>query len=555
MFRSRRTQELTNPLENQRKRGLRSLWLLLAAPLVILTAAPDTFLQGVSAQQATAVVNPPAAALLGPNDAALDMATPHVSERGRSASDAADSGHASHADSVDEHGGGHQSVAAPLFAAIVIILLLAKLIGDIFERCGMPAVLGELSVGILLGNMLLITTYTPGLLPWDGLSFLKAPDEGAIGNMYHTGAALKMLAEIGVVLLLFEVGLESNIHEMMKVGTSSIFVALLGVIAPLLLGIFCGWMFLQGDQWQVWLFLGATLCATSVGITARVLKDLGKSQQRESQIILGAAVIDDVLGLIILTVVTGVIEHGENFSMLKLAEIVSLSVGFLFVAVFLGSSLLVKPLFKAASYLQGRGLLVVTSLVICFGMAYLANLAGLAPIVGAFAAGLVLDRTHYQVLGKQEHLDLEEALAPLTALLVPIFFVQMGIMVDLSSFGNPSVWLLAAALTVAAVIGKQVCSLGVREKGLNRTAIGLGMIPRGEVGLIFANVGLGLKIGGESVVSTETYSAIIVMVILTTMLTPPLLKWSMCQPAVTSEQPTPASSMVHSLTNQATSKA
>jgi len=430
---------------------------------------------------------------------------------------------AAHPEGEEEHSGGHSNPVAPLLAAIVLLLFLAKVVGDLFERVGMPAVLGELTVGIILGNVAWFTG-------WTGLDFLHAPPEHSIGDPYGTGAALKMLAEIGVVLLLFEVGLESNVRDMLKVGTSSLLVALLGVVAPMGLGIGVGWWLLQDQPWQVALFLGATLCATSVGITARVLKDLGRSQQRESQIILGAAVIDDVLGLIVLTVVTGIIEQGADFNVSSLIMILVKSIGFLVVAVVLGSHLLTKPLFKAASFLRGHGLLVATSLVICFGLSFLANLAGLAPIVGAFAAGLILERAHYQDLGQKEHLELEEALAPLTALLVPIFFVQMGINVELASFGSSKVWLLAGAMTVAAVIGKQVCSFGVLEKGLNKLAIGLGMIPRGEVGLIFAGVGLGLHAtNGVEIVNKETYSAIVVMVILTTMMTPPLLKWSLNQ--------------------------
>lgn len=176
-------------------------------------------------------------------------------------------------------------------------------------------------------------------------------------------------------------------------------------------------------------------------------------------------------------------------------------------------------------------MLVATALVVCFGFSWLANQVGLAPIVGAFAAGLILERAHYRELGKKENVELEEALEPLTALLVPIFFVQMGIMVDLSSFADPSVWGLAAGITLAAVIGKQVCAFGILEKGLNRTAVGLGMIPRGEVGLIFANVGLALQVGGVPVISPGTYSAVVVMVMMTTMVTPPLLKWSMTRGA------------------------
>ncbi len=201
---------------------------------------------------------------------------------------------------------------------------------------------------------------------------------------------------------------------------------------------------------------------------------------------------------------------------------------FLVGAVVLGSVIFTKPLFKAATFLQGRGLLVSVALVICFGFAYLATLVNLEPIVGAFAAGLILEHAHYRELGEREnHHELEEALAPISTLLVPIFFVQMGTQVRLESFQSSSVWGLAIGITIAAIIGKQVCALGVMEKGLNRLAVGLGMIPRGEVGLIFAGVGRSLKVDGQPVIDDNTFSAIIVMVMITTMVTPPLLKWAL----------------------------
>lgn len=434
--------------------------------------------------------------------------------------DAHVSGHESAA-THEAHGEeGHSNPVAPLLAAIVLILLLAKIAGSVFEYVGMPAVLGELSIGILLGNFALLSG-------WNGLDFLHAPAEGLVGDPYSPGAALKMLAEIGVVLLLFEVGLESTVGGMLKVGVSSFIVAILGVIVPIGLGYGTGWWLLHDHPWQVWLFLGATLCATSVGITARVLKDIGRSQQRESQIILGAAVIDDVLGLIVLAIVSGIIQKGADFDAMSLVWIIVYAVGFLFGAILLGTHLLTKPLFHIATFLRGHGLLVSTALVICFGFAYLANLVGLAPIVGAFAAGLILEKAHYHNLATKEKVELEDALRPLTAMLVPIFFVQMGIMVDLKSFADPSVWLLAGVITFVAILGKQVCSLGVLEKGMDKLSVGLGMIPRGEVGLIFAAVGASLMVNNERVVSPEVYSAIVVMVIITTMVTPPLLKWSM----------------------------
>ncbi|MEZ6064637.1 MAG: cation:proton antiporter [Planctomycetaceae bacterium] len=502
------------------------LWIIIAG----LTGTGSQFSIGDDAATTAA---PPSSATLEADDGTASAAAPRDSETG-------------HPDSATDHpvegdhgggghgSGGHSDPVAPVLAGIVIILLLAKIGGDVFERFGMPAVLGELIVGVLLGNALFLTEWAvgiPGLEALHSLSghleFLKAPPETALGNPYSAGAVLKMLAGIGVILLLFEVGLESSVRDMVSVGASSLLVAILGVIAPAVLGYLCGHFIIPEAGWEVHAFLGATLCATSVGITARVLKDLGRSQQRESQIILGAAVIDDVLGLIVLAVVQGVIQKG-SIEVGSLMEILAKSLGFLAIAIFLGTRVFARPLFKLASYLRGHGLLVAASLVICFGFAWLSNQIELAPIVGAFAAGLILERAHYRELGEKENVELEEALAPLTALLVPIFFVEMGIDVDLRSFRDPAVWGLAAALSIVAIIGKQICSLGVLEPGLNKLAVGLGMIPRGEVGLIFAKIGKDLRTHtGEPVISPQTYSAIVVMVMLTTMVTPPLLKWAM----------------------------
>lgn len=430
----------------------------------------------------------------------------------------------------EEH--GHENPVTPVLLAIVMILFLAKIGGDAFERMNLPAVLGELVVGILLGNFFFITgtheldKYFTQPTITEEVEYDVA-HEAPENVFYQPAAIIKILAEIGVVLLLFEVGLESTVRDMLSVGTSSLLVAILGVAAPMALGWLVGWLLIREAGAEVHAFIGATLCATSVGITARVLKDLGRSKQRESQIILGAAVIDDVLGLVILTVVSGVIMSGA-FHITTVSIVIAKAAAFLFGAVLLGAVLFTRPIFKAATFLRGHGLLVSASLVICFGFAYLATVVDLEPIVGAFAAGLILERAHYRELGEREnHHDLEEALAPISALLVPIFFVQMGTQVKLESFQESSVWGLAAGITVMAILGKQVCALGVREKGLNRLAIGLGMIPRGEVGLIFAGVGRSLKIQGKPVIDDNTFSAIVVMVMITTMVTPPLLKWSL----------------------------
>jgi Kef-type K+ transport system membrane component KefB len=469
---------------------------------------------------------------------ALALATPAVAQEPAAAPKADDAGAEAAEAHAEAEGGGHTSPVTPVLLAIILILVLAKTGGDLFERVGMPAVLGELTVGIILGNFLLITG-SPALEPFfhlpDALPPMPAGQSAAeyARHLFQNpapAAVLAILAEIGVILLLFEVGLESTVREMLSVGVSSLLVAVLGVVAPMLLGWGVGIVLLPHEPYYVHMFIGATLCATSVGITARVLKDLGRSKQRESQIILGAAVIDDVLGLVVLAVVVGIIHsigRGDEFSAVGVVKIMGLAAAFLIGSVILGVTLFTRPLFKAASYLRGHGLLVVVALVICFGFAWLAAQVGLATIVGAFAAGLILERAQYRELGAKEDHELEDALAPLTALLVPIFFVQMGTKVDLASFAKPSVWGLAAAVTMAAIIGKQICVFGVREKGLNRLAVGLGMIPRGEVGLIFAAEGAKLAVQGERVITPDTYSAIVVMVMITTMVTPPLLKWAM----------------------------
>ncbi|WP_197489109.1 cation:proton antiporter [Planctomyces sp. SH-PL14] len=418
---------------------------------------------------------------------------------------------AGHDEQGAEHGSeGHTDPVTPVLLGIVLLLLSAKLAGDLFDRIGLPAVLGELFVGILIGNMEFLSG-------WGGFEFLKAGE---------TFSHLDILARIGVVLLLFEVGLESTVKGMMSVGVTAFIVACLGVVAPMILGFLVGYFALPGADWKVHLFLGATLSATSVGITARVLKDLGRSQQTESQIILGAAVIDDVLGLIVLAVVQGIVRSGSA-DLGGIAIIVLKAFGFLAGAVLIGTHLVAKPAFKAATYLRGHGLLVTTALCICFLFAWLASLMGLAPIVGAFAAGLILEEVQYHSLSRKENVALDHALKPIGSLLIPLFFVQIGVHVDLSAFNNPTMWTLAIALTFVAILGKQVCALGVSDKTLDRLSIGIGMIPRGEVGLIFASEGAKLMYEGKPVVDSTTYTALVFMVMATTIITPPLLKWSM----------------------------
>ena len=406
---------------------------------------------------------------------------------------------------------GHASPVLPVLLGVVVILTAAKLGGAIFERFHQPAVLGELVFGVLLGNL--------ALFGYRGLEFLG------------TSEGIEILAEIGVILLLFDVGLESNLDEMKSVGASSLVVAVLGVVAPFFLGWGVSAWMIPDEELLVHLFIGATLCATSVGITARVLADLGKLQKRESKIILGAAVIDDVLGLVILAVVAGVITAaatGGTLSSLAILWIVVKAILFLGGAILVGNWISPR-MFRVASKLRIQGWLLIVSLVFCFSLAYLANVLGLATIVGAFAAGLILDEVHYRdFLDAGDH-SIEELIHPIYVFLVPIFFVLMGIRVDLSTFGEVSVLGFAAMLSVAAVIGKMICAAGVLEKGLDRISVAVGMVPRGEVGLIFASIGASLVLHGEPVISSEIYSAVVIMVIVTTLITPPALKWTLAR--------------------------
>jgi Kef-type K+ transport system membrane component KefB len=340
---------------------------------------------------------------------------------------------------------------------------------------------------------------------------------------------LAILAEIGAILLLFEVGVESDLLQLLAVGWSSLLVAILGVIAPMALGYIVARYIIPEAGWLSHLFVGATLTATSVGITARVLKDLGRSSTTEARIILGAAVADDVIGLVVLAVITGLATaagEGSGLSSVGWSAtfwIIGKAVLFLTLAVVVGR-LWSQRMFTYAARLRVAGVLVALCICFCFVLATLAVIAGLAPIVGAFAAGVVLEEVHYQPFLARGERKVQDLLFPLTTLVVPVFFVVMGLRVDLRSFSSPAVLAFAGLITVAAVIGKQICGLGVLERGVSRLAIGVGMIPRGEVGLIFAGLGSTLMLQGEPVLSQTTFSALVLMIMLTTFITPPLLK-------------------------------
>ncbi len=392
---------------------------------------------------------------------------------------------------------------------LMLIIVAAKFGGELMGRLGQPPVLGELIMGVILGNLNLF-----GVTVLDPLK---------------NSSPLSVLAEIGAILLLFEVGVESDLVQLLAVGWSSLVVAILGVIAPMVLGYFVAKYLIPDASWLSHLFVGGTLTATSVGITARVLKDLGKSNTKEARIILGAAVADDVIGLVVLAVISGLTTAAmagsglSGVSWMATVWIIGKASVFLILAVVAGR-FWSQRVFAYAARLQVSGALLALCICFCFFLATLAGLAGLAPIVGAFAAGVVLEEVHYQPFLERGERKVQELLFPLTTLVVPVFFVLMGFRVNLRSFSSGPVLAFAGLITLVAVIGKQICALGVLERGVDRLAIGVGMIPRGEVGLIFAGLGSTLMLEGQPILSQTTFSALVLMIMLTTFITPPLLK-------------------------------
>jgi Kef-type K+ transport system membrane component KefB len=406
---------------------------------------------------------------------------------------------------------GHDDNFVSFLFSFAVALLAAKLGGELAERLGQPAVLGELLAGMILGNVALLgPTWLEGL---------KADD------------LLEAMAKMGVVLLLFEVGYESHLGDLVAVGRSAFLVANIGIVAPMGLGYAVSGFLLPAEPWYVHLFSGATLSATSVGITARVLQDLRRTESREAKIVLGAAVIDDVLGLIVLAVVSGMVSSvGQTgsaaFEWGPVGMIVLKAASFLAGAVWIGRYVHLHAL-KIGSRFRTTGIPLTLAVSYCFVLAALAGEIGLAPIVGAFAAGLVLEEGDYQRYQDHGATPLDRLIRPMTMVFVPIFFVVMGLMIDLRTFASGHVLLFAGLLTIIAIAGKVVAALGVLENDVNRLAVGAGMIPRGEVGLIFVGIGATLQVAGKPVFPPELVSAMVVMVMVTTLMTPPLLKFAL----------------------------
>ena len=367
---------------------------------------------------------------------------------------------------------------------ILLVLVAAKVGAEVAERVGIPAVIGEIVAGLLLG---------PSLLGW-----------------VQVTEPLALLAEVGVILLLLQVGLEMDLAEMGKVGTASLSVAVTGVVVPFALGY--GATVAFGESGTTAMFMGAALTATSVGITARAFGDLRILSSMESRIVLGAAVADDVLGLVILTVVVRVVEQG-SLDIAVALEVLGLALAFLVITTVAGIRL-APPAFRwIQRNASGTSTVLIAAVVFTFALAQLAIEAQLAPIIGAFVAGLALGRT-------RQSERIERDLAPLAGLFIPIFFVQVGLQVDVQAMLRPSVLGLASALLVVAIVGKVVAGWAVGRAPVDRVLVGIGMIPRGEVGLIFATLGL-----SNGVLDDDLYAALLLVVLVTTIITPGLIRF------------------------------
>jgi Kef-type K+ transport system membrane component KefB len=414
-------------------------------------------------------------------------------------------------------------VLAGVLLSLVVIYIASKLGGEVSRMLDFPPVLGELIAGVAIGASALHLVVFPesGAVASDSvivgvLNFIEHLTPEALSSIFQSESeVISVLAELGVIILLFEIGLESDVRELQKVGISATIVACVGVAVPFGVGTAGLMLFFHVPAIPA-IFAGAALTATSIGITSKVLSELGQLKSREGQIIVGAAVIDDILGIIVLAVVASLAKTGE----VDIGNVIYLIVS---ATVFLIGSILLGKFFNksfefAADTLKTRGNLIIPAMIFAFFMAFIGNAIHLEAILGAFAAGLVLDET-------DQRNELDEQVKPIADILVPIFFVTVGARVDISVL-NPLVpenregLFIATFLIIVAIVGKIVTGWAVfGQPGINRIAIGIGMIPRGEVGLVFAAIG-----SASGALDKPLQAAIIIMVILTTFLAPPFLR-------------------------------
>lgn len=414
-------------------------------------------------------------------------------------------------------------ILSGVLLSLIVIYLASKLGAEAAKRFDFPPVLGELLAGVLVGVSALHLIIFPegGLEASDSLlmtalQFLNGLSPESVSTIFASQSeVISVLAEIGVIVLLFEIGLESDLRQLKEVGVQAVVVACVGVAVPFGAGTL-GLMTIFHVAAIPAIFAGAALTATSIGITSKVLSELGQLKSKEGQIIVGAAVIDDVLGIIVLAVVASLAKTGEIDAVNVLYLIVG-ATAFLIGAIVLGG-IFNKTFVAVVEKLETRGNIIIPAFIFAFIMAFIGNAIHLEAILGAFAAGLVLDETD----ARQE---LDELIKPVADILVPIFFVTVGARADLRVL-NPMVpenragLLIAIFLVLVAIAGKLVTGWTVfGQPGINRAAIGVGMIPRGEVGLVFAGIG-----SASGILSKPLEVSIIIMVILTTFLAPPFLR-------------------------------
>ncbi len=385
------------------------------------------------------------------------------------------------------------------FLILLLILVGARIFAEIFQRMGLPPVLGELTAGLFL---------SPTVLGWVSLN-----------------DTIKLLAEIGIILLLFDVGLETDLKRLKESGLSAVLVALGGFILPLFLGTFVSY-FLFELSLITSLFIGGTITATSIGITIRVLKDLKKNRSSEGEIVLGAAVLDDIFGVILLAILYDFSQSGE-VNLLDTGRV------FLFITVFfviapLAAKIMALLIDKYDSQTTYPGLIPVSIISLVLFFAWLAHQMGAPEIIGGFAAGLALSRRFFLPFGvaigeNQDFAEkIEKQMRPIVLLFTPIFFVTVGLSINMQevNWTESHVWFFGGAILLVSVIGKMVLPFFLKSLSVSkRVIIGLSMVPRGEVGLIFAEIGR-----ASGIFENEVYTALIMVIILTTMLPPLLIK-------------------------------
>lgn len=386
------------------------------------------------------------------------------------------------------------------FLLLLTILLAARLMAEIAVRLGMPSVIGELFAGIILG---------PSLFGW------MEPNE-----------VIKHLAEIGIILLLFQVGLETDVRRLVKSGKKSFIVAVGGLIVPFALGFSLAYLAFNLSL-LVSLFIGGTLTATSIGITIRVLSDLKRQQEKEGQIVLGAAVLDDILGVVLLALLYE-FSIGGGINMINASKVL-VFVGAFFILAPLAAKLISLLINRYDSVSEIPGLIPTTIVSLVLFFAWLAHEVGAPELLGGFAAGLALSRRFFFPFGVALRANkvfserIEKEMRPIIHLFTPIFFVMVGLSLNLREIDwtSPFIWSFSLLFFVVAVIGKFSGALFIKESWKMRMMVGLAMVPRGEVGLIFAELGR-----VSNIFNNEIYAGMIIVIALTTILPPLLMKWS-----------------------------